>query len=475
MLRNFNIYLFTLGFLFLCNGQEQNGTRYIKHHEVISIDLNETGLKVYSDVYQEKFLEEPSEQHIYEQIVFDDFSEVKNIKASTYHLKSQKKIKVRKGMIFTDDVVSENIYSNDTKAYRFKYPQPQKQSILKLNYHRIHKEPKLLHPYYFQEKIAVESSDLKIICHKDVNIGFQVYGDSSGKVIFNQEEKDGKRIYRWQLKNVEAYKAEKHVICEKNNIPHVLFHIKDYTCNGTTKEVLTSTSSLYGWYNQLTSSVNKLGQYALEEKALELTKGLTHKIDKVEAVFDWVKKNIAYIAYENGMGGFIPRDASLVFSRRHGDCKDMTNLLKELFKHLNIESSFCWIGTREKPYSYSDVSSPFLDNHMVLHVELNNKDYYLDATDKFIEFPMPTYMIQGQEVLVGSSSEEFSIKRIPIVSAEDNAIETVFNLQLIENDLKGRFSTQINGYNKSLLQNIWVQNYKQEKNIIKNFITNPDS
>ena len=71
---------------------------------------------------------------------------------------------------------------------------------------------------------------------------------------------------------------------------------------------------------------------------------------KARRIYKWVQQNIKYVAFEDGMEGFIPRDASLVCSRRYGDCKDMASILTKMLQYSGVEACFVWIGTRSLPY-----------------------------------------------------------------------------------------------------------------------------
>ena len=64
-----------------------------------------------------------------------------------------------------------------------------------------------------------------------------------------------------------------------------------------------------------------------------------------------------YVAFEDGMGGFVPREAGLVCSRRFGDCKDMASILTAMNRAAGIPAYFTWLGTRDLPYTFS--GTPF--------------------------------------------------------------------------------------------------------------------
>ena len=45
-----------------------------------------------------------------------------------------------------------------------------------------------------------------------------------------------------------------------------------------------------------------------------------------------LQNNINYVAFEDGLGGFIPRGAASVCDKRYGDCKDKSLLLVTLLR-----------------------------------------------------------------------------------------------------------------------------------------------
>ncbi|NNK83680.1 MAG: transglutaminase domain-containing protein, partial [Flavobacteriaceae bacterium] len=145
---------------------------------------------------------------------------------------------------------------------------------------------------------------------------------------------------------------------------------------------------------------------------------MTSKREKAETIFNWVQENITYVAFEDGLGGFIPRGAASVCDKRYGDCKDMANLLYEMLNHVSVETYRTWIGSRNRPYSYYDVPTPIVDNHMISATVIENDTIFLDATDSFVPFGYPSAFTQGKEALIGIDESNFSIKKVPVPSPE---------------------------------------------------------
>jgi hypothetical protein len=181
----------------------------------------------------------------------------------------------------------------------------------------------------------------------------------------------------------------------------------------------------------------------MKTKVAELIRGKTNDIDKVKAIFYWVQDNIRYIAFEDGLAGFIPASAQDVYKAKYGDCKGMANLMTEMLKLAGLEAYMTWIGTRHLPYDYS-LPSLCVDNHCISTVVLGGKEYYLDGTEKFIPFGDYAWRIQGKEVLIGKG-DKYDVKKVPVMDKEKSKIFTQTNFQLKDSILKGHVKVTLTG------------------------------
>ena len=103
------------------------------------------------------------------------------------------------------------------------------------------------------------------------------------------------------------------------------------------------------------------------------------------------------------MGGFVPREAGLVCSRRFGDCKDMASILTEMNTAAGLTAYFTWIGTRDLPYKFTQVPLPLVSNHMICTIYLNGKYVFLDGTDPTCVFGLTPAGIQDKEAMISIS------------------------------------------------------------------------
>ena len=176
---------------------------------------------------------------------------------------------------------------------------------------------------------------------------------------------------------------------------------------------------------------------------------MTDDYTKTKAIFNWVQDKIKYVAFEDGLGGFIPRSGNKVCSRRFGDCKDMASIITKMMEYASIEGHLTWIGSRDIPYTYTELPTPNVDNHMIAAYKHNGEYIFLDATDEFVKFGRPSAFTQGKEALIRLSQDEYEIIEVPTMPAESNARNLQVELEISESEIKGNGKLSLTGYVKT--------------------------
>lgn len=249
-------------------------------------------------------------------------------------------------------------------------------------------------------------------------------------------------VYTFKIQNIPALKNENRSIGMAYQFPHLVFVVKSFTNDGKKEKGFADAGDLYNWYRYLYSKCqNKPDEF--KAKVTELIKGKTTEIEKVKSIFYWVQDNIRYIAFEDGLAGFIPAAAQDVYKSKYGDCKGMANLITEMLKLAGLDAYMTWIGTRHIPYDYS-LPSLAVDNHCISTVMIGGKEYYLDGTEKYIPFGDYAWRIQGKEVLIGKG-DKYEVKKVPLMDIEKNKLFTQTSFQLKDHVLKGHVKATLSG------------------------------
>ena len=345
---------------------------------------------------------------------------------------------------------SSSVFFDDIKERQLIFPHLEKGAKKVYNYKREFVDPFLLHKYMFIGGYPIKDATFEVKTDKNVNIGFKIFNDPNNTIQFKKTEVKGKIVYTWTLKDVKAFKFESNSPGVLHSAPHIDIYIKDYTINDKKTVVLDDVTLLHKYYQGFVNNLNKKECIDLKKITEDITKDKTTDEEKIKSIFYWVKDNIKYVAFENGYEGFIPREADLVFERKFGDCKDMANIIVSMAEYAKIKDvNLCWIGTREIPYSYTELATPAVDNHMIAAYKKGDEYIFLDATDRETRYGLPTSFIQGKEALI-NNGKEFKIVKVPIIDAKKNQVDDIVKVQIKDGKLIGKGKMEFIGFNRSM-------------------------
>ncbi len=444
-----NILIFALLFPLISLSQNFSGEDfiYLKRHEHIDIKVNNGNFNITKSFSEQgKFLTAKKLYFANESIGYDSFTVIEDIKAFTYLPEENKKIEV--DYIETKRAFDNGIFYSDQESKNFTFPAVKAGAEIHLEYKEIVKDPRFLGLFRFGTFVPTESTKLSIEFPKNVSIGYIDFNTQDYPIDFKEEIKGNNKTYTWSVNNMKGFQGEAQSESVLYYLPHIILYIKNYEDKGKTNNVLNDVSDLYQWYSTLVDSIDENNLEKVHTIAEDITKSLSTKQEKAEAIFNWVQNNITYVAFEDGLGGFIPRSASSVCDKRYGDCKDMANLLYEMLNHIGIESYRTWIGTRDRPYSYWEVPTPMVDNHMITTVIIENDTIFLDATDSYVPYGMPSAFTQTKEALLGIDKDSFKIIKVPVQDM-DKSVSEVNSIITIENNLVKVDETRfLTGYEK---------------------------
>jgi len=129
-----------------------------------------------------------------------------------------------------------------------------------------------------------------------------------------------------------------------------------------------SWKDLGDWYLGLTSG-RRDASADIRSKVQEITRSAPTQLVKMQALADFVQKNIRYVAIELGIGGYQPHPAAEVFSHRYGDCKDKATLLSSMLKEIGVESHYVAINTERG--AVVPTTPPNIGfNHVILAIQV---------------------------------------------------------------------------------------------------------
>jgi hypothetical protein len=466
----FLILLFRFGLL---AGQDPDPEAiYLRKSSSVDIDILGGELKVNEHHFSEKAFYKNFEKHSRESIFYSDFDPVTTLDALTLVPEKSGYKKLKVSTIETKDIVQPGIFYGGYKRRDFVFPMLMNGAIGRLQYSKVISDVHLLSPFYFNDDILVRTAEYSVTFPQNVKLRYKLFGAQKDNIRFTEKTNGNKIIYTWTLSNVPAYKDEDKAPPRPYIAPHIIIHVDSYESKGLKRRVLSDVSDLYRWYDGLVKQIPAENNAALRSTVDELTKNAKTETEKIKAIFQWVQTNIKYVAFENGMAGFIPRASSDVYNKRYGDCKDMANLLKDLLVLAGIEAHHTWIGTRSRPYTYEDVPTAIADDHMICSVKTPEGYIFLDATNPFLTFGKPSSMIQNKEALIGISSDKYEVVTVPVVKRSDNKRVDTLAIRIEPDGLRGEFASELTGFRKDQLEiNHLKAAIRNEREYIRDFFT----
>jgi len=172
----------------------------------------------------------------------------------------------------------------------------------------------------------------------------------------------------------------------------------------------TNWEQVGDWYSSI-EKPRAVVTAAIQAKAAELVKGQTTNLAKVEAIYDYVTKNIRYVSLSFGVGRYQPHAADEVLANQYGDCKDKGTLFDALLAAEHIESYPVLINSARKVDP--DVPSPGQFDHLINIVVLNGKSYWADTTPGVAPFDFILPQLWDKQALAIPPDAKPSLVRTP--------------------------------------------------------------
>jgi len=437
---------------------------FLNYDTELIFSLEDEKLKISRKIYERTILlNEKAKLYEKESISYTDDNYIHTIKAKclSYNGKKHKSYKVND---FKDiKAISDDVFYDGANKLEFTYPNVTEGSICEVSYTQDIGNPLFMPNIYLANYVPLENMTLRVVVDKGIKIKMQKFNMDKAPD-FKINESKGKITYELNLKDIEAIDDEPGGPSFQAMAPHISFNVSSYPKNGKTEKVMGSLDDMYALYTTFIDAIDQETNEAFAATVDSIIHDKKTDLEKVEAVYYWVNKNIKYIAFEEGMGGFIPRNPQDIYDRRFGDCKDMSSIQVKMLKLAGIDAHYAWTGTRSLPYKYSESCGSFIDNHMIAMYKDENTDkyYYLDATNNHLTFGYAPELLQEKEILIYKDKDEYEVYPTPITSCKDNKNAEYCTLVIEDESLRGQYKNELTGYEYLHYQNIFA-NFSTEQ------------
>jgi transglutaminase-like putative cysteine protease len=425
---------------------------YLNKKEDINLVQEKGELIIKSKVEDEKyFINDKKQGYAQGYIYYTNNFEVSDIKAYLFTpVKGKYQKQEIKSIIDVQDE-DRGIFFDDDRLKQILYPKVEAGYKTLYSYAKHLKDPYFLGKYYFSSFIPIEKQSVSITFPNDVNIGYTILNDQNNIIRFKKTTSGKKTVYLWEATEVPDFKSEDNSVPASYYFPTLFIYIKEYVKEeGDTVKILSDLQSLYDWYYTFIKDLNREISPELSRIVDSLTHSCSSETEKARRIFYWMQDHIRYIAFEDGDKGYKPSEAKDVLKSRYGDCKGMTSLLVAMLNAAGIKAHFSWIGSRELPYLYSQLASPFVADHMIATAYIDTGYYFMDVTGRYNDFGFPHYFIEGKEALASINDSTYKILKVPVTPHQKNYMIDSSTISLDENfNVLGKGVLRIGGYVKS--------------------------
>ncbi len=185
---------------------------------------------------------------------------------------------------------------------------------------------------------------------------------------------------------------------------------------------------------------------AIAAKAKALTAGATTEIEKIRALGRFAQQ-VNYVSIQLNIsrgGGYRPHDASQVFQKLYGDCKDKANLMRALLKAVGITAFPVAIYSGDRTHVSAEWPSLGAFNHAISAIRVGpdtsapailehpkmGRLLFFDPTDPYVPVGYLPDHEQASLALVGAG-EDGDLVRVPaghtVAGAHERHIEATLN------------------------------------------------
>jgi transglutaminase-like putative cysteine protease len=420
----------------------------LNHSEVLTLSPAKGRLTGSSEISRETLLltERAVNIHNTDELYHGFNHQLRSMEAATLSPSGDRYKTIRTNNFKTTHSSDENIFYNDTKQTRVSYTNLSRFAKTRLSYSLDHNDLHFLLPFYFQSYLPVVHSSFTVSAPRGVQLGYMLKGIGTEKIRFRKEESRNEIRYIWEADSLPAFRSFEKAPSGNSTIPHLVIYIKEYEVGNGPQRLLADADDLYGFYYGFIKNVDSKADAEMSAIVDSLMKGRSDERAKAAAIYRWVQDHMRYVAYEDSLGGFIPRAAAMVCSRRFGDCKDMTSVQVAMARKAGLDAHFAWIGTRDLDYRYTEVPSPVNSNHMICMARIGGKWVYMDGTDRSIPFGFPPAPIQGKEAMISIDEKKYEIVMTPVAEAAMNQTRDTTRVKIVGGGLEGTIASYLSGY-----------------------------
>lgn len=176
----------------------------------------------------------------------------------------------------------------------------------------------------------------------------------------------GNNSWKWTVTDVSAIRPEPEMPPFSGVAGQMIVTL--FPAGGKAATGFATWDDMGKWYSGLLAGRMDASP-ELKQQVAALTAGKDTQLAKMQALAQFIQRDIRYVGIELGIGGWQPHPASEVFAHRFGDCKDKATLTRAMLHEIGIDSYHVIINTERGAITAETPAHNGFD-HAILAIKL---------------------------------------------------------------------------------------------------------
>ena len=250
---------------------------------------------------------------------------------------------------------------------------------------------------------------------------------------FTTTEENGKTVYTWQLQNQPSYKNEPQTPPFGLYAPSVMVSLAD-----TWENVRDTFAPLLKEKLTLTPEIKTLVK--------ELTAGKKTDTDKVEALYNWVAREIKLQHVPLSTYSYVPKPAAETFGNRSGNALDKPFLLYAMLDEAGLKPELAYAQGKDSIFAPELPNIRQFSTAQVLVTADGRTSVLVPLDDQHRYFELPSWLQGGNALRVLGDTQKPLLLTNPEFSPEQESYEETSAFVLDKKGgITGRISTRMTG------------------------------
>jgi transglutaminase-like putative cysteine protease len=309
-----------------------------------------------------------------------DFEKIEDIEGVVYNTVGENS---------TNVLDKKSIYRQNTNKYwgevKFAFPGVKAGSIIEYTYRSVMKNYGGLKDWVFQKDIPVVRSKYLLNIVPNTEFAYAVQKLRSLKIDIKPDNANGKISF--EMENIPGMRDENYIDSKNDYLQKVTFQLAKYS----------SINYMTSWQqvnNELTSNIDFYGQLnknlAGTDEFIKKVKADTSAFERMKAVYGYVKSNMTWNNINSRYSTDGIKDA---WAKKTGSSGDLNLILTNLLRAADLDAAPMLVS--ERYHGRVNPALTFIDQFNTTYacVTIQNRRYYLDATEKYTPCHLTPYLI----------------------------------------------------------------------------------